>query len=285
MPRDRHSLLPRWRDILTRTFKETMEDDANGLAAQLSYYFFLALFPTLLALVALASLFPLGNFSENVTRFLDPIAPAAVLRVIREQMLEISKGDHPGLMSVGLIGALWSSSAAMGAVVNAMNRAYDIQDPRPWWRVRGIALLLTVGLSLFILVSLSLVLAGPEFAALLARWFGFSQVFVWTWTILQWPLVFILVALGIGLIYRFAPYLERHRAWVTPGSITATALWLLGSIGFRMYITRFNAYQTTYGTLGGVIVLLLWFYVSGFAIIVGAELDSEIAATKEPPEH
>lgn len=265
-----------WRTILVATFRETMKDDAQGLAAQLSYYFFLSFFQMLLALVALASLFPLRSLTDDITRFLAPVAPADVISIINEQMIAISARPHSGLMTIGLAAALWSSSAAMGAVVNAMNRAIGIEETRAWWRVRMVSLLLTAGLALFVLISISLVLAGPQAADLLTRWFGLGSVFAWTWKIVQWPIAFMLVAIGVGLIYHFAPNTKQRWRWLTPGSLTATSLWLLGSLGFRVYVVSFSNFEGTYGTLGGIIVMLVWFYVSGLAILIGAELDAEI---------
>jgi membrane protein len=265
-----------WKTLVKRTLRESIRDDADGLAAQLGYYFFLSLFPMLLFLIALASLFPLQHLTDETVRMLQPIAPAEVITIIKDQMLAIANSRSTALLSLGLIGAIWSSSAAMGAIVSAMNRAYGVQDSRPWWKVKLLAVLLTVGLAFFILISLTLVVAGPQLADWFARMFGWSQFFVWTWKVLQWPLVFLLVATAIGLIYYFAPDAEQDWVWITPGSVLATSLWLLGSLGFRLYVVNFGNYEAGYGTIGGIIVLLLWFYLSGFVIIVGAELNSEI---------
>src|SRR5436190_24387799 len=139
-----------WREVLRRTYREIMRDDAQGLAAQLSYYFFLSLFPALLCLIAIASFFPLQNITDDVVRLLGPFAPAEMLDLIKQQMLKIAEGRNGSLLSVGLLAAIWSSSGAMVAVVSAMNRAYDIDESRPWWKVRLTAILLTVALALFI---------------------------------------------------------------------------------------------------------------------------------------
>ncbi|HYN07130.1 MAG TPA: YihY/virulence factor BrkB family protein [Vicinamibacterales bacterium] len=265
-----------WKEILKRTFRDTLKDDAQGLAAQLAYYFFLSLFPTLLCVIALASLFPLQNLTDEVVTLLQPVAPEAVIAIIREQMLKIADGGDTTVLSLGLLGALWSSSAAMGAVVNAMNRAYDIEEGRPWWRVRITAILLTVGLAFFILTALTLVLAGPQLADLAARWFGLATVWAWIWKLVQWPLVFLLISTGVGLIYYFAPDAEQEWVWITPGSIVAAALWLLGSLGLRYYVLTFTDYEATYGTVGGILVILLWFYLTGLVIVIGAEMNAEI---------
>lgn len=265
-----------WREIIRRTVKETLKDDAQGLAAQLAYYFFLSLFPTLLCLLALASLFPLQNLVDDVTRLLAPVMPQDAVGIIREQMLKIADRDDTALLSAGILAALWSSSAAMGALVNAMNRAYDIEEGRPWWRVRIVAILLTIGLAIFTLIALTLVLAGPEMADLAARWFGMPRIWALAWSIVQWPLVFALVSVAIALIYYFGPDADQEWVWITPGSIVAATLWVVASLGFRYYVVTVGNYAESYGTLGGVIVVLLWFYLSGLALVVGAEVNAEI---------
>ena len=265
-----------WRELIKRTAKKTTSDDAQGLASQLAYYFFLALFPALLGLLALASFFPLQNLTEDMVRLLGPFAPGEVIAIIRQQMVKIAEGNNGGLLTVGVLGALWSSSSAMVAVIGAMNRAYDVDDQRPWWKKRLTAILLTTALSLLILVAFTLIVVGPQIADALAGHFAFGAVFVWTWKIVQWPLAFFLIVLGVSLIYYFAPDAEQMWVWVTPGSLAATVLWLLGSIGFRFYAVNFGDYQATYGAVAGVILLLLWFYLSGLVIVIGAEMNAEI---------
>lgn len=264
------------KELLARTFREVLDDDALGIAAQLAYYFFLALFPTLLFLIALASLFPLQDFTGEVVRFLQPFAPQSIIDVIREQMVKLGESDDSGLLSLGLLGAVWSSSAAMVSICGALNRAYDIEESRPWWKVRLTAIFLTLGLGVFILLSFTLIIVGPEMADLLASRFGLGEVFAWTWKVLQWPIAFALVAFGLALVYYFAPDADQDWVWITPGSIVATLLWIVVSLGFRIYIVNFGSYEASYGAVGAVIVLLLWFYLSGLVIVIGAELNSEI---------
>jgi len=151
-----------WRELLRRTAKDSLADDAFGLAAQLAYYFFLSLFPALLAIVALASFFPLYNFTDNLSSALAQVAPAAVLQVLTDQLTKLSNGNHVSVFSIGVLMAIWSSSAAMVSIIEAMNRAYDITESRPWWRMRLTAILLTTGLAFFILTSFTLVLAGRK---------------------------------------------------------------------------------------------------------------------------
>jgi membrane protein len=265
-----------WRELLKRTVKETSADDCLGLAAQLAYYFFLALFPAVLFVLALASFFPLTNFIDDIVRVLRPIAPPDVLGFLEEQLRRISNADSGGILTIGILGAIWSSSAAVVAIVGSLNRAYDIEEGRPWWKVRLTAIGLTVALAVLVLTSFTLIVAGPTIAERLAAYLGFGAVFEWTWKILQWPLAFFLVSTAVGLIYYFAPDAEQDWVWITPGAVAGTLLWVIVSLLFKSYVANFADYNATYGAVGGVIVLLLWFYISGLAILVGAELNAEI---------
>jgi membrane protein len=265
-----------WPELIRRTVKDAVRDDAPGLAAQLAYYFFLALFPALLCILAIASFFPLQNFTDDVIRLLGPLAPREAVDVIRQEMLKISEGNHGGLLTIGVLGAIWSSSSATMALIGAMNRAYDITDSRPWWKMWLVAVALTLALAVFIALSAALVVAGPEIADVLGRQFGLSAVFVTAWKVAQWPIAFALVVVGIGLVYFFAPDAGQEWVWVTPGSFVAAALWVIGSVIFRVYAVNFGHYEATYGAIGGVILLVLWFYLSGLALVAGATINAEI---------
>ena len=265
-----------WSELTRRTWREVVDDDVLGLAAQLSYYFFLALFPAILFLLALASFFPLSNITDDVARSLGPFVSPQVLELIQEQMRRLANNENGGLLTFGVAGALWSSSAAVVSIVGALNRAYDIEEGRPWWKVRMVAIGLTLGVAAIVLMALMLVLVGPAFADRLGQSIGWGAPFEWAWLVLQWPLVFALVATGIGLIYYFGPDAEQDWVWITPGAIAATVLWLVISLLFKLYVANFTDYEGSYGTVGGVIVVLLWFYVSGIAILTGAELNAEI---------
>lgn len=265
-----------WTDLITRTGKRTLEHDALGLSAQLAFYFFLAVFPAFLFLLALASFFPLQQFTETVTRSIAGFAPPEMVELLRQQFNDLSDRRDTGLLSLGLLTALWSSSAALVAVIQALNRTYEIEESRPFWKARLLAIGLTIGLAFFILVSFTLVIAGPLLARTIAEQAQLGAAFTWTWNILQWPVVFLLVALGISLVYRFAP--NRSLAWrdVVPGAIVATVVWLVASLGFRFYVVNFGDYQEMYGAIGAVILLMLWFYISGLAMLIGAELNAEL---------
>ena len=209
-------------------------------------------------------------------RTLGGFVPPEALTLITEQIVKISKSEDGGLLSLGVLLAVSSSSAAMTAIIDTLNRAYGIEDRRPWWKVRLTAIALTVGVAVFILVSFALILTGPTLATELAKNWGLGPAFEWTWKILQWPVIFAMVSVSIAFIYQYAPDVEQEWIWLTPGSVLATTLWLLASLGFKYYVANWGAYTETYGLIGTVMILLLWFYISGLVILIGAEMNVEI---------
>jgi membrane protein len=268
-------------ELIRRTVKETIDDDCLGIAAQLAYYFALALFPALLFVVALASYLPYAVV-DDVVAALAPIAPAAVLDLIREQLESIVAGEAPNILTIGVLGALWSSSGAMTTILSALNTAYDIPETRPWWRVRLIAIALTIALAVFVLLSFTLIVAGPNFGHYLASWVGLGEQFDTAWRLLRWPVVFVLATTGIAMVFYYAPDADQDWIWITPGSILTTLLWVLFSLGFRLYVTKVGDLAATYGALAGAAILLLWLYLSGLALLIGGELNSEIEHAANP---
>jgi membrane protein len=265
-----------WTELFKRTAHEVVADNCLGLAAQLAYYFFLALFPALLFLTAIVSFIPVAGLLDAITGTLSRVAPGEVLSIIQDQVLKIAHEKNGGLLTLGMIGTIWSTSSGVDAIISTLNQAYGISEGRPWWKVKTLALGLTLGLAGFIVISFALVLVGPTLAEKVAMWAHLGPAFTWTWKIAQWPLVFGLVALAIGVIYYYAPDAEQEWTWITPGSVLATVLWLLTSLGFKFYVAHFTSYNATYGAIGGVIVLMLWFYVSALSVLIGAELNAEI---------
>ena len=264
-----------WTELVRRTINETIADRVPGISAELAYYFLLALAPAIVFVAALASFFP-GALIQDIIARVGDVVPTGALEVIREQLQNIASGQNGGVLTFGLLLALWSSSAAIVGVTEALNRAYDIEEARPWWKVRVTAILLTLALAVFVVVAFALVLIGPTLIDQLSARFGLSQLTATAWKVLQWPLAFAIVATGVGLIYYFAPDAEQEWEWITPGAVLATILWLIASLVFKFYVSSFADYNATYGSLGGVIVLMLWFYISAFAILVGAEMNAEI---------
>jgi membrane protein len=264
-----------WTELVKRTVNEALADRVLGLAAELAYYFLLALVPAIVFIAALASYFP-GETIDQTLRALAAIVPADVLTIVRDQLQKVAHGENGGILTFGLLMALWSSSAAIVSITEAMNRAYDIDEGRPWWKVRLVAIGVTVGLAVFVLAALTLVMVGPTLADRVAAQFGLGGAFATLWKVLQWPVAFALVAFALALLNYFAPDADQDWAWITPGAVLSTLLWLVASLAFKVYLAMFADYNATYGSLGGVIVLMLWFYISGLAILTGSEMNAEI---------
>ncbi len=266
-----------WTEVFKRALYEAFwKDNCFALAAQLAYYFFFALFPTLLFMVALASYFPLTTLIDDLFRTMGGFMPPEALKLITDQMIKISDDGQGGLLTLGVLLAVSSSSAAMVAIIDTLNRAYDVEEGRPWWKVRLTAMALTVVVATFILISFALVLVGPTVATELAARVNLGPAFEWTWKILQWPVLFALASFAIALIYYFAPDVEQDWIWLTPGALFATTLWLAASLGFKYYVANWGNYTETYGLIGAVMILLLWFYISGLVLLIGAEMNAEI---------
>jgi membrane protein len=265
-----------WRDLAVKTYHEVIDDDVLGLAAQLSYYFFLALFPAILFVLALASFFPLGSLTDDMSRVLGPVVSPEVLKLIQDQMQRLANAESGGLLTFGVLGALWSSSAAVVSIVGALNRTYDIEESRPWWKVRLVAIGLTIGLAIFILAALTLVLAGPTIATYLDEQLRMGSILKWTWLVLQWPVALALVTTALGLVFYFGPDADQDWVWITPGALIASILWLLVSLATKLYVANFTDYNAAYGSVGAVMVVLLWLYVSSIAILAGSEANAEI---------
>ena len=265
-----------WTDLLKRTGNEALEDNIFDLAAQQAYYFFFALFPALLFLLAIASFFPLQSLIDEVVSMLQRVAPREVITIVTEQMKKLGDQNSGGLLTFGFLVTIWSSSGAMVSIITTLNAAYDITESRPWWKTRIVAIGLTIGISIFILASMFLIIAGPSVAEHLANTMHLGAAFKWTWWVLQWPVVFVLIATAIGLVYYFAPDAEQDWVWITPGSVLATVLWIVVSLGLKIYYQLAPQATASYGAIGGVMVLMLWFYCSGLALLMGAELNAEI---------
>ena len=266
-----------WTDLLKRAAREAWDDDVLNLAAQQAYYFFFALFPALLFAIAVASFFPLQNLIDETVAMLSRFAPAEVTKILTDSMRMLSEQNSGGILTFAFFVTIWSSSGAMVSIITTLNAAYDVTESRPWWKTRLIAVGLTVGIAFFILISMFLVIAGPTLAETLATRLHLGQAFTWTWMILQWPVVFALVATAIGVVYYYAPDVEQDWVWITPGSVLATLLWLGVSVGLKLYYQFVpSAANAAYGAIGGIMVLMLWFYCSGIALLLGAEMNAEI---------
>ena len=270
---------------LKQLVKRINQDNIFGRAAQLSYYFLLALFPLLLFLInILGYLAQQGTaFRDKLLVYLAALMPASAFLLVHNTLDEVSAASGTGKLSFGLLAALWAASNGMGAISDTLNIAYNVKERRSWWKVRLISVALTVALAILILAALAIVLYGGTIGEALATRYGFGNLFTTVWKIVQWPIALLFVLTTFNLVYNFAPDIPAHaRRWITPGAFVGVGLWLAVSFGFRLYLGFFDSYSVTYGSLGAVIILMLWFYLSGVAILIGGEVNGELQ--QEPQE-
>ena len=284
------------KDFLRRVWARAEEDEILGRAAQLSYYFLLALFPLLLFLLTLFGYMngAGSHLRHKLITYLANVMPGAALQLVVVTIDQVTEARGGGKLSFGLLAALWAASSGLNALAQALNAAYDVPETRPWWKVRLISVGLTVAIAVLIISALLVVLYGGQLGHFLATLVHEGQAFQVAWKILQWPITLAFVFFAFSLIYQFAPNVsarrrgkrlpadDLRRRLLSPGVIVAIILWLLVSLGFRLYLHFFNSYSATYGALGALIILMLWFYLTGAAILLGAEINCELESNEQP---
>lgn len=266
-------------EIARRVWLDIYEGTLFTRTAALSYYFLLALFPLLLCLTTV-----FGFLAERGTRlrgellgYFSRVLPASAYTLVYTTVDEISRNATGGKLSFSLVAALWAASSGVVAIGDGLNGSYGVRESRAWWRVRVGAIGLTIALAVLLLFALALVLYGGELGSIFAEYFSQGDEFLIVWGIVRIPLMIVFVLLAFALLYYFAADLREQKwYWITPGSVIGVALWLAVSSLFRLYLRYFDSYSVTYGSLGAVIVLMLWFYLTGAAILVGGKINAEI---------
>jgi membrane protein len=263
-----------------KLWKEFNDDEVTTRAASLAYYFLLAVFPAMLFLLSMLGYFAAfgSQIRDNLFQLLARVLPASAGELVQKTIEEIIKANGAGKAIFGVVGALWAASSGVGAIMQCLNVAYDVEETRPWWKKPIISVGLTIALSVLIISAITLVLYGGQLAQLVAKHVGFGTVFVTGWKIAQWPIALGFMFLAFAVVYYFAPNVKAPEwHWITPGSGLGVIVWLGASFGLRIYLHYFNSYSKSYGSLGAVIILLLWLYLTGIAIMVGGEVNSIIA--------
>jgi membrane protein len=274
-----------WWAVLRRTVREFRDDHLTDWAAALTYYSAMSLFPALLVLVALVGVF--GQYPETtdaILKMVRKIGPESTVETVRGPIRSVvrQKGGAGALLGLGLLGALWSASGYIGAFMRASNVIYEIEEGRPFWKLRPIQLLVTILMILLAaLVALSIVATGPV-AEAIGEGIGLEDAAVTAWEIAKWPVLVVIVITMFAILYRVAPNVRLPGfRWISPGAVVAILIWLVASAGFALYVTNFGSYNKTYGSLGAVIVFLVWLWITNLAVLLGAEFNAELERGRE----
>lgn len=270
-----------WRELAIRLWRQVYEDELLARCAELAYFFLFAIFPLLLFLTTLLGYAGAhSGLRADLFRLIARFSPSQdVTTLLSNTLAEITRSRNGAKLSLSLAVALWVASNGMLAVSRTLNHAYGLKETRRWWRRRIVALALTVAFSFLAVIALALIFSGRSMGEAFADRLGLGVAFYAIWhTFVRWPLILLFLVTSFEMVYNFAPNLGKKpgRHWVTPGGVAGVGLWLLACFGLRIYLAYFRTYTTAYGSLGAVILLLVWFYLTGFAILLGGEINSEI---------
>jgi membrane protein len=272
-----------WFGVLKRTFTEFKKDNLTDWAAALTYYGIQALFPALLVLVSIVGLVG-ANTAQSLIDNIAGSAPGSAKTIITNAIHELqnNKGSAGVLFIVGILGALWSASAYVGAFSRASNAIYEVGEGRPFWKLRPQQVLITLVMVVLLAASAIAVVVTGGLAHQVGNLLGVGSTAVTIWDIAKWPVLVILVSIMIAVLYWASPNVKQPGfRWISPGSILAVAVWIVASAAFAFYVANFGSYNKTYGSLGGVIIFLVWLWISNVAILLGAEFDAEMARGRE----
>lgn len=284
-PEQREQLSP-WKlggltigELGKRVWNSLNNDDVFNRAAELAYYFFFSLFPALILASAIFGLLagPGTKLHDMLLLYMGTALPYDAFRMVQKVLTETNQAAGGGKITFGLVVTLWSASAAMTAVQDTLNAVYDVSEARPYWKAKSIAIGLTVVCGSLMIAALTIILYGNMLADFVGNHAGLTAVATWMWKIVQWPIALFFLAMVFSVTYYFAPDVEqRHWEWLTPGAAVGMATWIIASLVLRLYLHYFNSYSATYGSLGAVIILLTWFYVTGLMLLLGAEVNAGI---------
>ncbi len=267
---------------LGRVGRKAWEDDCLGLAGQLAYFLLLSLFPFLMFVGSLAGL--VMDDPESVLKTLaermGPLLPAEVVGMVADYADRTLRGAGPGLLLVGALATLWSGWAASDAVIKGANRAYGVRETRPFWKLWGISVLMVLGFAL-IVAALAVAAFGPELGRYARRLTGLPEALLGLWDVVRWAVAFLAVTLAHDVLYYVAPNARVRFKWITPGGLAATLLVLASSAALSLYVSSVGRYDQVYGQAGAVVVLMLWLYVTGLAVLLGAEANAVLARMAE----
>jgi membrane protein len=267
--------------LAARVWREANKDKVWGAAAQLAYYFLLALFPMLIFLTNLVGFLP--EIQENILNGLAKVLPPDAINLVAKTLSDVRANSSGGLLSFGVIGTLWSASGGVVSLMDSLNDAYDVEEGRSFWKQRLISLALTIGLALLIILGTMLIMFGDKFSLWFGKAFELGATFRLIWHVVDYLLGLAMILSGIELFYYFGPNVKQKWRYTSVGGIFAVLAIILGSLLFSYYLRYAPSYSATYGSLGAVIVLMLWLYIFGLVLLLGGEINSEIAHANNTP--
>jgi membrane protein len=262
-------------EVTRETVKKYLQDDMPTYAAALAFQGLLSLFPFVLFLISLLGFLRLDNFFAWLQRTATALVPADASGLVNQIVAELQQQQR-GLLSFGAVFALWAASTGVRRMMNAMNVAYDVPEARPALKRYSLSVLYTLGLAAMLILAAVLLALGPRAVGWIAGQVGLHDVFVTLWTWLRWPVAVALLTLAIAVIYNVAPNVDHSFKFVTPGVLVAVGVWVAASAGFGYYVSHFTDYDATYGSIGAVIILLMYFYISAAVLLFGAEMNAII---------
>jgi membrane protein len=264
-----------WWTIVRSTAIDFIDDELPTYASALAFQLFFSLFPFLLFLIALIGVLDAQPIFDWLHQQAALVLPPDALGLVDPVIAQLQT-QQVGLFSIGILLALWTSSAAVRSTMAAMNRAYGVEDGRPAWKLVPLSLLYTVAIAAALLMAAALMVLGPQAMNWLAEWVGLEQTVVLLWTWLRWPVAVLMLVLVVAAVYYLAPDVEQEFRFITPGSVLAVVVWIAASLGFGYYAQNFADYNATYGSIGAIIVFLLYLYISSAVLLLGAELNAVI---------
>jgi membrane protein len=267
--------VPPW-VLARRVIQSTLRNDSLGQAAKIAYSLLFALFPFLIFLTTLPAFLPVPNLFDIFMRGAERVVPDASLHYVQRNIQVLLSHERSGLLSISFIITLWAASNAIMAVMDSLNRAYGIRERRPYPKVLGTAVVLSVGLTTFTMTAVILMVLGSQIGSLLASHFGWGTTFHTLWMLLRWPTVVVILMVAMAAVYYFGPDLSQGWRWMTPGAIFAVVGWIGASLGFSYYVRHFGHYDQLHGSFAAILMLMSWMYLSGLFVILGGEINAKI---------
>jgi membrane protein len=265
-----------WGSILKKAIVDTGRNHTMAFAAGLSYYFMLSLFPALIALSAVVGFLPVPDLFNQILTLMARFVPADSMGVVRQIVHDVISPHRGALLSFGLIGSLWTASSGFASMIEALNVAYNVPETRPFWKTRGLAMLMTFGIGGLLLAALGVMLVGPRFGEWMAGVLHLSFLWARVWPVLRWVISGAFIVAAVESMYFLAPNVRQRFGHTLAGAVFAVAAWLGLSFALGIYFQSFANFNRTYGTLGGVFALMTWLYWSSFVILLGAEINGAV---------